>query len=317
MGKALGPSVQGLSPAPAPRREGTGLEPWRQTAHAPRVISGSRHIPTPVITSRQHPFIKSVRRLESARERQEAGQFLLEGTNALSAAQEVGWPLLTVLHDPAHRAGSELARLVSPGPGGATRLEANAEILAYAARTETSPGIIATAALPAISGDWTPSGLILVLDGVSDPGNLGTLIRAADAAGASHVIVTAGSADPWQPKVVRAAAGSLLRLPPLNWPDRSAAAVARALAAKGVPIVTAEAHGGTNCYECSWPGRVALVLGNERHGPSAAFAHPAARVTIPNYGRAESLNVAMAGTLLLYAWRQNLAEAQKAPAQDT
>ena len=261
-----------------------------------------------MITSRQHPFIKSVRRLESTREREEAGLFLLEGTNAVSSALEVGWPLRTVLHDPAHSGGSELARMVAQSSLGTTRLESGPEILAYGARTESSPGILATAVLPPKTVEWTPSGLILVLDGVSDPGNLGTLIRAADAAGASHVMVTAGSADPWQPKVVRAAAGSLLRLPPLRWPDRSAEAVVSALTARGIPIVAAEAHGGTNCYTCSWPRRAALVLGNERHGPSTAFANPAARVTIPVYGRAESLNVAMAGTLLLYAWRQNLEE---------
>ena len=261
-----------------------------------------------MITSRQHPFVKAIRRLDAARERRETGLFLLEGTNAVSTALELGWPLRNVAFDPGHQGGAELARRISQGPSGVTQLEAGEDILAYATQIESSPGILAIAALPPETPEWTPSGLILVLDGVADPGNLGTLIRAADAAGASHVVVTAGSADPWQPKVVRASAGSLLRLPPLNWPDRSAAAIARELAAQGIPIVTAEAHNGTNCYACAWPHHVALVLGNERHGPSTAFANPAARVTIPVYGRAESLNVAMAGTLLLYAWRQSLEE---------
>jgi TrmH family RNA methyltransferase len=148
--------------------------------------------------------------------------------------------------------------------------------------------------------------MTLVIDGVSDPGNVGTLLRAADAAGTKNVIATSGSCDLYSPKVVRSAAGSLFSLQILNLENNSTESVAQWLQASEIPIVTAEAHGAANCYEMAWPQNCALVLGHERRGISPEFSEIAThKTTIPIYGNAESLNVAMAGTLLLYAWRQS------------
>src|SRR5207244_2857471 len=93
----------------------------------------------------------------------------------------------------------------------------------------------------------------------------------ADAAGAELVIATDNSADPFGPKAVRASAGSLFQLPPLHRADRSPAGVAEALAEAGIPIVTAVAHDGVDCFEYRWPARCALVLGHETRGVSAAL----------------------------------------------
>ncbi len=145
--------------------------------------------------------------------------------------------------------------------------------------------------------------LVLVLAGVSDPGNVGTIIRAAEACAACCVVVV-GGADPWAPKAVRASAGSMLRVPVVQAAD--APAVLEALRAAGAVIVAADPHDGTHHDSgvlAAGGGPVALVLGSESHGldPSLVVEH---RVRIPMVGDTESLNVAMAATLLVFEYRR-------------
>ncbi|MBV9864431.1 MAG: RNA methyltransferase [Abitibacteriaceae bacterium] len=182
------------------------------------------------------------------------------------------------------------------------------EILEYLGATETVPGLIALCKLPQLAtADWNVEDLLLVLDGIGDPGNVGTLIRAADAAGAGGVLLTENSADAFNPKAVRATAGSIFNLPPIQLAQRTPDAAVAALQARNIPIIAAVAHEGRDCFRYRWPRRCALVLGHETRGISPALeAAATARITIPIYGRAESLNVAMAGAVLLYAWRQSI-----------
>lgn len=256
----------------------------------------------PEITSRQHPLVKQMRSLHSSRGRWASNLFLVEGRNAVGAALENGWPLLELLCTAEF---SGLAQIAS-SRGVAVKV-AQPELLAHASEAQSSVGIIALAQLPTVTPFPKDIGeLVLVIDGVSDPGNLGTLLRAADAVGADAVIVTRGSADVWSPKVVRSAAGSLFQLPILTLEDQSPKALVRVLQEDNIPLVVAQAHGGTNCYEMEWPRRCCLVLGHETRGISRDFDQVALhRTTIPIFGNAESLNAAMAGTLLMYAWRQN------------
>jgi TrmH family RNA methyltransferase len=256
------------------------------------------------ITSRQNPLVKRLRALHEARHRRAAGEFLLEGVNSVEAALAAGWPVTTAVGEEGQ---TELLEALAGR--GVESLVGTPEVLTAIADSQTSPKIVAAAKLPVAPTEWDLTGMLLVIDGVADPGNVGTLLRAADAAGVEKVILTAGSADPWSPKVVRSAAGSLLHLPPLELKDRSPAAIVAALREREIAIFAAEAHDGIDCYEFAWPERGALVLGHETRGISAEFQEAGtARVTIPVYGRAESLNAAMAGTLLMYAWRQSLAE---------
>ena len=253
-----------------------------------------------LITSRQHPLVKLCRGLHEARGRREAGLFLVEGRNAVGAALASAWPLRQVLATPEAHDIAEQARTL-----GISIFELPGELVAYASEAQSSVGVLAIADLPAPQTTIGCDGLTLILDGIGDPGNVGTLLRAADAAGAGAVILSEGSADAFAPKVVRSAAGSLFHLPPLPLPDRSPAAIIKTLAAAGIPLITAEAHHGADCYHMPWPARCALVLGHETRGVSPAFqAASRGKATIPVYGAAESLNAAMAGTLLLYAWRQ-------------
>ena len=252
-----------------------------------------------VLTSRSHALVKKCRALQTAKGRREHNAFLIEGRNAVEAALNHDWPLQEILALPDE---TELSQRAQGADLDVTR--AAASVIEAATDLRTPPPIIAIGTLPATVENFESDGLILIIDGANDPGNVGTMLRAADAAGASQIILSAGSADVYGPKIVRSAAGSLLAMPPVNLENRSPQNIARLLREKQIPIVTAQTRGGADAFEYRWPRRCALVLGHETRGVSAEFADAGAGVTIPIYGRAESLNVAMAATVLCYAWAQ-------------
>jgi len=157
----------------------------------------------------------------------------------------------------------------------------------------------------AVPGSMAPDDLVLVLAGVADPGNAGTIIRTAEACAACCVVVV-GGADPWAPKAVRASAGSVLRVPVA--PAADAGAALRTLRAAGAVIVAADASEGERHDSgvlAAGSGPVALVLGSESRGLEPVVRELAdRRVRIPMAGSAESLNVAMAATLLAFEYRR-------------
>lgn len=140
------------------------------------------------------------------------------------------------------------------------------------------------------------SGWVLVLDRIADPGNAGTLIRSAEAAGAGAVFITKGSVDWSSPKTVRSSAGAVFNVPIVEVSDLDA------VKSRGWKLVGTSSHekkGAKNYKDADMTGPVALVLGNEAHGLDTQVAFDQ-WVFIPHLGRAESLNVAMAGTLLAF-----------------
>jgi RNA methyltransferase, TrmH family len=168
------------------------------------------------------------------------------------------------------------------------------------AGTEASQGVLLVAEIPrrTLAG-LEPGGqaLLLALDAVQDPGNLGTLVRSADAFGAAAVVSLPGTVDAWNPKVVRAAAGSLFRLPPL---EASLAELVDWLRRNDGVLCAADA-GGSPIDDYRPPPRCALLVGNEGAGISAgARAAADAVLAVPTPGPAESLNVAVAAGILLY-----------------
>lgn len=140
--------------------------------------------------------------------------------------------------------------------------------------------------------------LVVVVDGVQDPGNLGTIIRSADAVGASGILIGPGSADVLNPKAVRATMGSLFHLPIVEARLEDALPQARE---RGWQIISTDLDAESNCYECDFRRPTWIIVGNEGSGVSEiARSFVGRRVTIPMPGQAESLNVAMAATVLLY-----------------
>lgn len=241
----------------------------------------------------KHPAVVRLRRLSTdARLRRSEGVFVLEGPTALGDAIASGADLEAVFVE------GEAPPADLPA-GVAVHLVAT-DVLRRATDAVTSQGVAAVARRPAAGlADLPPEVPLLVLVGVSDPGNAGTLVRSAEAAGIGAVLFTAGSVDPWSPKAVRASAGSVLRVPVISGGE--AAVVLDEVRATGRPRVGTSSSDVPSLEEVDLAPNVALVLGNEAHGlPAGLEAHLDGWVRIPMAGRTESLNVAMAGTLLCF-----------------
>ncbi|MDW3212940.1 MAG: RNA methyltransferase [Ilumatobacteraceae bacterium] len=148
--------------------------------------------------------------------------------------------------------------------------------------------------------------LVVVADRLSDPGNLGTMLRSAEASGVDAVVLTPGSVDPFNPKVVRASAGALFHVPVVE-------ASLDEVRAAGLELIGTSSHQGERHVDADWSGRVALVLGNEAHG-LADDADVDRWVRIEHRGRAESLNVAMAATVLVFEAARHRSESPESPA---
>jgi TrmH family RNA methyltransferase len=166
------------------------------------------------------------------------------------------------------------------------------------ADTDSPRGILAVCAIPdAGSLSFNDSDWLLVLHEVSDPGNLGTLVRSAEAAGATGVVLVGNTVDPWSPKTVRASAGAIFHVP--VWQVDSL----DTLSAVGVRLLGTTSHDSLgvshpeSIYDADVSGLIGIVLGNEAHGLPADIAVDS-WITIEHAGRSESLNVAMAGTVL-------------------
>jgi RNA methyltransferase, TrmH family len=254
-----------------------------------------------VITSPSNPAVRAARKLArpSARARAD-GRFLLEGPEGIRAALEAGHRPESLLAT--ERAASRHAGLVNLARQRGAQVALVAEpVLAALAATTTPQGLVAV--LPSVLRPLEalpPSPrLVCVLAEVRDPGNAGTVLRAADAFGADAVVTTRGSVDPQSPKAARAAAGSLFHLPVVAgapWP-----ALRAALRERGLRLVGADPRAAATVDQAPLADPVALVLGNEAHGlPAEVAADLDLVVRIPLAGRAESLNLAAAAAVLLY-----------------
>lgn len=255
----------------------------------------------PELTSPRSPRVAAVKRLHSSRGRRDSHLFLAEGPQsvreALSRPGVVDEVFLSVTATPACREladSSEAVTLVSD------------EVLAAMGETQVPQGIIAVC-------NWIDRpidevlkagvSMVVVVDGVGDPGNLGTIIRTAHAAGADGLVLTQDSVDPHNGKCVRSTAGSLFHLPIALGADAEQIASLSAFA--GISLAATAANGDVGLYELvSRNNRppLAWILGSEAHGVSPELrAVSDVTVSIPMFGGAESLNVGSAAAICLYS----------------
>jgi TrmH family RNA methyltransferase len=205
----------------------------------------------------------------------------VEGGQLVREAVDAGWEV-----------EAEFVTAGTTAVTGSSALVLAAGVIERVASTESPQPILAVVRIPPSSLDLAAVGLVLVADRIADPGNLGTILRSAEAAGVDGVVLTAGSVDPFNPKVVRASAGALFRVPVL---DAGLASVHAA----GLRTIGTSSHRGCAHVDADLTGRIALVFGNEARGlPDDAQVDE--WVTIRHHGRAESLNVAMAATVLCF-----------------
>ncbi len=251
--------------------------------------------------SPRNPRVVELGRLaRQRRAREESGRFVLDGPVLLVEALDAGVTVEAVYADPEALGRDDVAEALARAEGQGLPVWAVEGGLRRHVEVSTPHGLAAVARIPAPAPVVAPdaAALHLVLAGVADPGNAGTLLRTAEAVGASSVVLTDGSVDPWSPKVVRASAGSVLRVPIR---DGSAPVVLAELAAAGVRLVGTRARDGRAPDEVDLTGPVALALGSEAHGlPDDVVPLVDEWVSLPMQGRVESLNVAVAGSVLAF-----------------
>jgi RNA methyltransferase, TrmH family len=252
----------------------------------------------PTSLSPQNPRIERVRELRTAQVRRERGRFVIEGPTLLEEALRSGLAL-TELYGTEAALGSHRPLVATIEAGGTETFAVPDRSLARMSDVETPSGLLAVAELPKadLAGLLARPGVVLLLAGVNDPGNAGTLLRSAEAFGAAGVLFGRGGADPWSPKVVRAAMGSIFRLPVVAV---TADEVVAAAATAGRLIVAATLE-GEELARASIPARAILAIGNERHGVAGFLPHWDRAVRIEQASETESLNAAVAGSILLYA----------------
>ena len=261
--------------------------------------------PTPLSAS--NPRIASLRRLSGRRKaRLEAGRFVIEGPVPIAELLAAGadldelyvdldqWaqvddrsPLRSVVRD-ADAAGVPVWGLTS-------------SVFASVSDTATPQGVLALAIRSVVPVRLVADldGPVLVLVDISDPGNAGTLVRAAEAAGCAGVVFAGSSTDPFGPKAVRAAAGSIVRLPVSE--DAEVSTVLDELRSTGRTLVATVVDGGAAPEATDLSVPVAILIGSEAHGlASEVIAACSATITIPMQSAVESINAAMAGAVVLF-----------------
>lgn len=246
------------------------------------------------IESPQNSLVKYWKKLATTRkERDRSGEFLIEGFHLVEEAIKNESEILNIIvrEDVDIPANWNIDNIYV--------VEVTAQVADEFAETEHSQGIFAQVKQPTVSKEaqtkWTK---LLLVDAVQDPGNIGTMIRTADAAGIDAVILGKGSADPFNPKTVRSTQGSIFHVPVVRgdlseWID--------SLKEKDIPVYGTALENAVLYHQVKKEGKFALIMGNEGSGiDSNILAKTDANVIIPIMGKAESLNVAVATGIVLY-----------------
>ncbi|HYP40600.1 MAG TPA: RNA methyltransferase [Chloroflexia bacterium] len=267
-----------------------------------------------MIDSSTNPTVKAMRALATSKGRREQHRFLVEGVRAVEDGLRAGFEPEVVLYNGdllkrTERGEGLLRLLLSQGKAskGQLALEASARALAATSDTQHPQGVVAAFRMV----EWPPlqprevPPLLLICDAIQDPGNLGTILRAAEAAGVHAVWLSPGCVDPYNPKVVRAAMGAHFRLPIFaesaweNLPTQLAR-----LHLSEIGLFAADAGAVTPYDAVDWTKSAALIVSNEAHGLSREARHLAEQrgglISIPMAGGTESLNAAMSAAIILF-----------------
>ena len=246
-----------------------------------------------LLTSAQNPKFKRLAALrEKSRLRRDEGVFVVEGRRELEHCAEAGFEVETVF----------VCRDIFPGEVSAPQVfEISKELYAKVAYREGTEGVMAIVKSRELGLEdlqLGPRPLVMVLEGVEKPGNLGAVLRSADAAGADAVIVCDPLTDLWNPNLIRASIGAVFTVPTVCCSSADAIVW---LKARGIRILTAQLQDSSAYYDCDMTGPTAIVMGTEATGLTEPWRQAAdAHVLIPMLGRLDSLNVSVSAAILLY-----------------
>lgn len=254
-----------------------------------------------MITSTHNPKVQRIRALlDRSRVRRQEGAFVIEGVRLAEEMLAAGWQAELALYSPElSPRGREVVQGLAAQ--GADVEEADRDVIQTLGDTETTQGLLVVALARELP---LPDRLdfVLVLDALRDPGNLGTLLRSAAAAGVQAVLLAPVTVDHFSPKVVRSTMGAIFRLPVriLEW-DAIRLLLKEPMQGKPLHVYLAEARRGLPCWQVDLREPLALLVGGEATGPSEeARALADEAVEIPMPGGSESLNAAVAGSILLF-----------------
>jgi RNA methyltransferase, TrmH family len=270
---------------------------WLIYPPGPRPNWYAFHMKLQAISSPDNPLLRQIRLLHERSGREKAGLFLIEGRKPVQEALDRKLPVTHIV--------VSQSMLADVGAGEIPDCErlfvVDDRLFKRLVTTDSPCGMLAVAEIPTcrLEDVFASPPLVLVAESLQDPGNLGTIIRSCLAAGATGMICTGGSVDPFNPKVVRAAAGALFALPVIY--DVSFAEAAAALKAQKVKLVACQMRSPRPYWQADFTGGVAVVLGNEGRGLSAeARAAVDDAISIPMCADLESLNVSVCAAVIMF-----------------
>ena len=250
-----------------------------------------------MLTSARNPKVVAAVRLKKRALREQERCFLVEGAQGVGEALAEAGRLRTLyVRDPLDPVA------IRAGHSGVAVEAVSEDVMERLTSTVTPQGVVGIAPyLDVPIGDLKAPGAVAVLHEVRDPGNAGTILRSADASGASGVVFAGDTVDVYNPKSVRASAGSIFHVPVVR--DVATPDAIAALRGAGFGVVAMDMHGDDDLFETDLPSAPAFVFGNEAQGlPEEILEGADQRVRVPQAGRAESLNLAAAATICLFEW---------------
>lgn len=247
--------------------------------------------------------LKELSKLKNKKSRKEKRSFIVEGTRSIEELLCSDWKVDLLLYCPAFRRDAKAQIILEKvKEKGIPTEEVKQSVLHEVSETVTPAGIVCIVKARTLSLSELLEGkpnTILVLDGIRDPGNLGTLVRTADAVGIDGLVLSKQTAELYSPKVVRSSMGSIFHLPIVEKADLYECA--ERLKREGFKVVVSAVGTGEPYDKADYSGRVCLIIGSEIEGVGIGLLNLADEVvSIPLYGRAESLNVSVAGGILMY-----------------
>jgi TrmH family RNA methyltransferase len=262
---------------------------------------------TELISSAANPVVKRMRLLGDRKHRRREGAFVVEGVQPVWQAVEAGARIEVLVVAPGLLGDSPAARMVAGQEQAGVRVaRVTSDLFARVSGRDGPSGLaaIVRARVPGLATlAVTPDSVFAALHEIGNPGNLGTIVRTANAAGAAGVILVGPSADPFDPAAVKASMGALFTVPVAH--AESAPDFFAWAAGSGVTVVTTSARAPLSFWDARYPRPLALLLGAEGTGlPAEVLAAGDLAVRIPMTGTAESLNLAVAAGLLLYQARK-------------
>lgn len=261
-----------------------------------------------MITSSNNSLLKQIRKLRrSKREREREGLFIIEGIQGTVEAVERGAPIDALVWAPEYLTSELALEAIEQAQAAGVRCEpVSAELFDSISDRDNPIGILALVArrfLPLEQVVVHPNSLFVALVEISDPGNLGTVLRTIDAAGGDALFLVGNTVDPFHPTTAKASAGTIFTVPMVQVDDT--ATLLRWLARQEVALVATYDQGARGYWELHYPAPLLLLMGSEAHGLPSELLHRAPQVArIPMLGHVDSLNLGVATALLLYEVRR-------------